>query len=242
MVGIRERRERRQHAHDGVRPVVQLEDLTHDVGVAAKIALPVVVTQHEHRRRARPILARQEGTPKQRLHAEHVEEIVGHDAVLHSLRLRTAEQDEPHRVVLRQAGEGAIAFADVGEIGNGKAQGGLARLWGGLAESNESIGLGVRKIPQQHPVDDGKDRGVRADPERQGQDDHCGVTGIPAPAAQTIAEILAQDVPEARAALLTGMAHFLGVRHGMVSATTTPVPRARVNGFAGAPGAAQADV
>ena len=83
-----------------MRPVVHSKDAAHDVPVAAVTLLPILVAEHEHCVAARLFVVWNEGPAKNRLHAEHVEEVCRHYTGLHALRLAATVEYETHRVVL----------------------------------------------------------------------------------------------------------------------------------------------
>src|SRR5690349_24516457 len=75
---------RRKHANNGVRAIVHPEDLPYNVGIAALMVLPVVVTQNQNQIRVSRFIALQKTTAEERLDSQYVKEIVGDDAGLHS--------------------------------------------------------------------------------------------------------------------------------------------------------------
>ena len=96
-------RHRRQDPDHLVWPVVHLKDAANDRRIAAEAALPVGVTQHQHRRRAWTFVRVLKRAAEGGLHAKHVEEVRGDDAGRHAFGLGAAEQDEPHAVELGDA-------------------------------------------------------------------------------------------------------------------------------------------
>jgi hypothetical protein len=61
VVLVRESRQRRKDANNGVRAVVHLHDMTNHLRIARKTLLPEVVTEDEHGRRALLVFARLKG-------------------------------------------------------------------------------------------------------------------------------------------------------------------------------------
>ena len=91
VVRVRVWRQRRQHADDRVDLVIHGEGRADDLWIAAQLVHPEAVAEQHDWRRADSFFSRTECAPEQRLHAEHVEVVVGHDAGLDALRIAAAE-------------------------------------------------------------------------------------------------------------------------------------------------------
>ena len=104
LVGIL--RDARQHADDGVRPVVHLIRFADDTGIAAFVLLPVVVAEQQDGRRAGDVVFGAEGAAEERADAEEIEESRRDDAGTDAAGLAAAEQGEGHAMVFHDAGEG----------------------------------------------------------------------------------------------------------------------------------------
>ena len=163
-------RNRRQHADDGVRPVVHLEGLADDVGVAAKPRAPVFVAQHQHRRGSRIVVAVDERAAELRAHAEHVEEVGRDHAGVHAVGLPAVQQVERHLVELHQPAEAGELLTVVVELGDRDADGVLTGKRRRFLEQHQSIALHVRQRLEQHAVDDAEHRGVGPDAQAKHQD------------------------------------------------------------------------
>ena len=160
----------RQHADDGVRPVVHLEHLPDDVPVAAELALPVRVADDQHRRRARLVVVGHERAAEDRLDAEDAEEVRRDHAGVDAIGLAALQQVEIHLVEFDQRLELGRLVA-VGEVFLDRHAGvGAADERRRLADQHQPIAVGVGQRLQEHAVDDAEDRGVRADPEPERQD------------------------------------------------------------------------
>jgi hypothetical protein len=92
-------RQRGQHADDMMDFVVHRERGADDGRVAVELIHPEAVAEDDDRRRANLVLARQERAAEERLHADHLEEPVGHDASLHAQRIAVPVQLERHTMV-----------------------------------------------------------------------------------------------------------------------------------------------
>ena len=163
-------RNRRQHADDGVRPVVHLEGLADDVGVAAKPRAPVLVAQHQHRRGARVVVAVDERATELRADAEHVEEVGRDHAGVHAVGLAAVQQVERHLVELHQSAETGELLTVVVELGDGDADGVLPGPRRRFLEQHQPIAVHVRQRLEQHAVDHAEHRGIRADAQAEHQD------------------------------------------------------------------------
>ncbi len=195
-------RQRREHADNGVRLIVHLEDLADDVRITRETFLPEVVAEQEHRRRSLLVFSGQEGAAEERFHSESIKKIVRYDSGLDTLRFGAAEEDEPHRVIFRESRERAGLLPEVGEIRNRKSKGVVADFGRSLMKNDEAFRRFVRQWPHQHAIDNGKDGRVRADAETERENDDRGEAGIANDPPQTVAAILAEMVDEAQNAFV----------------------------------------
>ena len=156
--------------------------------------LPCVVTEDEHAMLSALPVLRLEALAEQRPHAERVEEVRGDDRARRTDRFAANPE---RRGALAERGdlfEGARLLLPVLEVRRGD---GIARLRVDpvvLPDHRDAIRRAKRQRTKQHAVDDGEHRGVRADTERQGEDDDGSEAGTLAHQAQGVAEILEKHV------------------------------------------------
>ncbi len=135
--------------------------------IAAELRLPVRVADNQHRVGAERIVGGREGAAENRRDAEHVEEIMGHDADVHAIRFAALEQIEVHLVILDERVEGVRLRAVVVQLLNRDADRRAAGERRRFAHEHEAIAVRIRQRLQQNAVDEAEDRSVRADAERQ---------------------------------------------------------------------------
>ena len=149
------------------------------------------MTDHRHRpARAAPshIVGRGEGATELGCHPEGVERAPADEHAVDELRFTT-----PREVELCVEGRpGERAFEPVGMaldlLPDRIRPGGLSRLAIG-DEHRQPLGLLHRQGAQEQAVDDGEDRRVRADAERQRQHDHHGEAAVPDERPERIPDI-----------------------------------------------------
>ncbi len=187
-------RDRRQHANDGVRPIVHLEDLADDARVGAEAALPVGIREHQDGIGAVLIVAFAERPPGHGRHAEEVEVVPGDDASSQPFRLALAEQHEPHVVILDDRLERLRLLTVVLELERReplRSNPGQRAL---LPQDEQVVALGVRQRPQQDAVHDAENRRIGANTERHRQDDGGGKAAIPGQSPRRRPQILHQRI------------------------------------------------
>ena len=196
------RRQNLKHSEVGARShdadhgellVIQTNRAAKDRRIAPERARPEALADHHDRRTAGACLLRRERSPRERTHAEHGQELVGHDQSLKSDRLAGV-----WRVVHLVAGKrgdlfhALAALLVVEKVGQRRR---LARRAGvaiGLPHHGERVDVLHRRRPQQHGIDDAEDRGIGADTERHGQQGDDGEGGIADEQPEGIPKILAK--------------------------------------------------
>ena len=167
----------REHADDGQARPVEMDQLSDDPRVSAKVRPPQLVGNNDHVVVAvRRILGRQEVAAEGRRDPKHAE-IIRAD-------LQAAEAHGG-------AGSGEILILLVGG-GDGFQPGRLVlpvyeRTAGSerdivprarhLAELNQTVGMRIRQRLEEDRIDDAEDGRVGADPKGEGDDGHDGKTG-----------------------------------------------------------------
>jgi hypothetical protein len=103
VVRLRIHRHIREDADNRMRPIVHLDDAADNTTIAAKRALPVLVTEHQCRLGVvltMAVVVGAEHPSDERRDPERLEVVPRDDGCGHSLGLLAAEQDEVHVVVL----------------------------------------------------------------------------------------------------------------------------------------------
>jgi hypothetical protein len=113
----RERKLRRQHAHDGERFTVDSNASTDEVGGAAVPLLPQPITQDDDERRVGPIVGRVQETPRGGGDAEDVKRIRRHSRTLKPLGDACTREAGAPIGVRREARQRARPTAVVDELG-----------------------------------------------------------------------------------------------------------------------------
>ncbi len=184
-----------------MRPVVHLEHLADNVGVAAELGAPVGVAQHQDRLGAAHVVRRHERAADHRLDAEQIEEVRRHHAGVDAIGLAAVDQIEVHLVVLDQAVEdvgGALAVVEVlGDGHAGVAPPGQRRR---LLDHHQPVAVLIGQRLQQHAVDDAEDGGVGADAEAERQHRQQRVAGMAQQRPRAVLQIRQQRFEPADAA------------------------------------------
>ena len=143
------------------------------------------------------ILPSEESSTVQRAHAEDVEEAGGHEERLQRLRIACASQVGAAELVGDEPVEAAVAVAPGGEFMARYMP--VARL-AALVDPHHPAGIRERQRPQQDRIDDAEGGGVRANPDRQGQDGDGRHPRRSTQGAEPVAKILEQRHGAARCA------------------------------------------
>ncbi len=192
------------------RAIVDPDRLTDDRRIAAERARPEPVADHDDRRPALRRLLGREPASRNRVHAEHREQIVRHLE-----RLKPGRLAAIRRVVhlaAHEEGDLLRALAALLVVEEVRERGRLARrarVAIRFPEDGEPIDVANRRAPQEHGVDHAEDGGVGADAERQRQKRHDRETGIGGQQPQRVAEILPEhDVTPWRETCLRAVLAF----------------------------------
>ena len=195
----------RHHADDPHRRVVDLHGAADDRGIAAEARLPEAMREDGNRRRIRTIVLRREETAVQRTHAEQREELPRHDLDVQPRRFADARERHGAAAPRREVLEGAAFALPVHPVGGGVPAARAARLDGAhlelrhvLVDHHQLVAVRIGQGPQQELIDDGEDRGVAADTEREREHDGGGEAGTLAQAARHVTHVAHQAVEPAR--------------------------------------------
>ena len=192
-------------------PVVHLEHLADDPGVAAELGAPVGVAEHQHRLGALQVVRRDKGAANQRLDAEQVEKVGRDDPGIHPVGLTAVDQIEVHLVVLDQAVEHVGPLAIVEVLGDGDAGLALAGQRRRLLHDDQPIAVLVGQRLQQHAVDHAEDGGVGANAQAKGKNGQRGVAGALDQGPGPVSQVGDQGLEPAHAAGIAGF--FLVLLH-----------------------------
>ena len=160
-----------RHANDGVRMLVQIDRLADDVRPSAKMCVPQTVADDGDGCAARAqVFFRRERPPHGGAHAEHVEIVGRREHAPHPLGFSIARQAHRRHVDGRESDETLLTAPQRLQIRIRE------RKWiRGVAaerERHDVVRAGqARHRVQERRVDPAEDCRVRADAERQGQDD-----------------------------------------------------------------------
>ena len=213
--------QRSRHAGNLVRFAVDRQGGSDDVRIAAELALPELMAQHDQRGRAGKVVLRAEEAAEERVHA--VERVI---------RRRDGQPERRHGIAApgKRAAEalkrghffeGSIAVAPVIEVAPGDAEVGLGV---GLAQVHQPFRIGVGKRLDQYCVHHAENRGVHAHPERESQDHHERKRRRPAHGPETVTYVVQQALESHEGPCLVGV---LGYRGGVAEVSV----RRRTGGF-----------
>ena len=190
----------RHHADDRGRRAVHLHDAADHLRVAVEALLPQPIADHGDARSVGTIVGGGNRAAEQRANAEHRKEFGGHSLVVQAHGFAHASQcqrvAEPHCDVV----ERVIVALPVEPVrgrdaGARRAYGGVEGR-GGRVESRgheqQLLAVWIGQRPQQHLVDDGEDRRVAPDADRQRQDHRRGEAGTSPQAARHVTDVAHQ--------------------------------------------------
>ena len=165
--------------------------------VAAHLARPERVAEHDPRRAARRVVGVRDEPPGRRRDAEHVEESARDEEAARGTHLAAVREVERGAAPGGDVGESLLLAADLLEdrvveriVGGGAVAAGAVHV--DDADAGELPRPRDRQRSQPHRVDDLEDRGRGADAEREREDGNDGETGAPAQQACGVAEILSE--------------------------------------------------
>ena len=179
----RELKTGRQHADHGMRTPVKRDGAPNHVWIVAEMFFPKLIRDDDLESAGAAagllVLARKSATHLW-LDAHYVEKLRASFYAMQTGRSFVAGQRERLIAIDRDTREGAILVAEIEEVRIGQRAEirlvFLARV--GHADGDELIGLRKWKRFQQDRVDDAEDGGVRADPQREGEDRDDGERGV----------------------------------------------------------------
>jgi hypothetical protein len=163
------------------------------------------MTQDGDPRRIRAIVVLGDDSAEERLDAEHREELRRHLLRREPSRIAIVGQRQRSRPPRREPLERGALGLPVHPVGRrhrhmtaGRPDR-LARLDAQrFVDHHEAVAPRIRQRPQQQLIDDGKDRGVAADAEREREDDGNREAGTRAQAAHHVSGVARQILDEAR--------------------------------------------
>ena len=192
-IGFAQRHEiGRHHADDRAALVVQDDRPADGAGVACEAALPETVADHRHQRAAGPVFVRPEAASEDRGNTEGREEVRRHPHRGDAFRLLPAQID----AVRRERGQGFEAphpLLEDQEVGLRDRET-VPEIAPVDRDDRQAVRLGVGERAQQGAVDHAEDRGVRADPKRQGQRRDRREAGVLAEQPQRETQVLHERV------------------------------------------------
>ena len=180
----------RHDAEHGERIAVDPDRAPDQRGIAAESRAPVPLTQHDDVW-WQCLVSRQKGPPRDRLDAEHVEELRG-DLLGQDLLGGPVRGGYPAGVGERGSHrlEGPVPIAPVAEVEGRHA--GPKKRSKPLGDHHQAIGLGERKWTEQGRVGEGEHRAVGADAERQRDGGHQREAGRPSQLPQRERHVVSQ--------------------------------------------------
>ena len=163
------------HTNDGEGFPVQSESLSHNVRSGAKLAIPESFADQHDGAGADLVFALGKKASYHRLDANHRKVIRRNEFRGYLLRFAPARQTIGVASRNAHRGKRAVVLAPVAKVWEGDGAG--IKVWFALGECHELLRVGIGQRVQEHSIHDGKQRGVCADSQRQGQNRHGGKTG-----------------------------------------------------------------
>ncbi len=157
--------------------VVHFKSFSNDVRVGTEIVFPVVIAEQQDRCCAGLFISGTESSAKDRLHAKKIEEVPGHNASPHAIRIAVAVEDERHGVEFDQSGEAVVLLAKILDFVDRKLNVIDPEFILLLAQEDQLVAVGIRKWAQQHRLNDAENGGIGADAEGQRENGDGGETG-----------------------------------------------------------------
>ena len=188
VVGIRE--SLRQDPDDGHGPVVDLHRLVQDVGALCHLSAPEVMADHDGSRTG--VFVRREEAAHHRRDAEHLEEFRRGANHVREVRGVTDDHCPAAPPVVGQRRERRGPSPPVHDVRERHDRGPRPFRRPGRRERHDAIGIGKGQRLEEHGIDDGEDRGIGADAERQHEHREDRESRIPPKRAQGVADVLPQ--------------------------------------------------
>ncbi len=163
----------------------------HGRRVASECSRPESFADHDDRRTAGARLLCREPAPRERTHAQHRQQPIGHLKRLQPDRLTllggVVHLDAVER---RDLFHPLAALLEVEEVGQRRRLARGAGIAIGLPHDGERVDILHRRRPQQHGIDDAEDRRIGADPKRHRQQRHYREAWVADEEAEGIPKIL----------------------------------------------------
>ncbi len=179
----------RHHADHGPGFTVERDRLSQHAGIAGEVPHPEPVREHRHLMSAPLLLLGREEAAEARLEAERRRELMGRPVHQDPLGLAACDPDvAPGRVVRSHRRERLRAIAIRPEIGERHAH---LRIRGRhRPDENQPLWIAIGQRTQEHRVDGGEERRVRAEAERKREHGRRRESRAAAESAKCIEEIL----------------------------------------------------
>ena len=146
----------------------QLNGSCQRLRIRRELRPPELVAHDRHRRGTLAPVVFLQQPPERRLDTQGIEGVGGHDGSFDTERLPFAQAGGLEAAEAGQRFERALARAQIDEVADRDIGLGETRSHVAMPEHDELLGLGEWQRPQQDGFDHGEQRGVRADPEREG--------------------------------------------------------------------------
>ena len=160
--------------------------------VAAEVAPPELLAQHHDVRRARFVLTLAEEAPVERLDAQEVEQIRSDLHAEHTLGVTALEHDVRRPAIDDREADEILCLRRI--VDDVHRRGRVAVSLLREAHANKAACLREGRRLEQHVVDDGEDRRVRADAESQRDDRGGGEGGRGAELSRGVDDVLPEIV------------------------------------------------
>ncbi len=186
--GIETREAGTSDAHDRDRSAVDAQAAPEDRRIPAELPLPVAVADHGNQRilSGAVVLGEEPATERDR-DAEHGVIVAADELTAGRFDAVAGCHPERGARVAGRAGEQVGSSADALVVRIVRRRGGPL---GAVRDENQFVRIVHRHRPQHDRFEQAEDRGVRADAERERQDDDRGEPGIAPERAQRVAHVL----------------------------------------------------
>ena len=157
----------RQHADHRIRRVIQLQNLTEDIGAATELALPQAVADQRHFTAVLDILFREEIAAEHRLQAQHAREVEGHARALDACRFAESRQVEVPASKHGHAFKGAALRAPGVKVRIGDRDQLKIPPRRRFIQIQEALGLAKRQRAEEQAVEDAENCGSGGHAQRE---------------------------------------------------------------------------
>ncbi len=176
-------------AHDRCGAIAESYRPADDGRIALPRGRPEAVCQHRRARGLRAIVGRTEQPAQHRPEPHHLEVRAADDTGAYDAGLAEADHRELDDGEVAERADGLHALLEIAELRHREV--GVLDLDArrALADVDQTILIAIGKRAEQHAANHAEDRGVRADSERQGDDDGDGESLDPGEGAQRKTEV-----------------------------------------------------